>query len=223
MFLKRIAFILCFVSFYSFSTAREKFSEGIITYKISISGQVPTPANEPALTETKSGTLTISIKGDNVREDIKLEDGYMHSQISNYATGKEIILQTINTTRYAIEINLKDQRKKNADYYNADLQMGKGKKSIAGKDALEATLKYKNGSAMNFYYIGDYELNHPEVFEQFPELKGIPAEYDLPMSNGFTTHFELSSIQLEPVPNAAFRVPEGYRIISRKEYDKLLR
>jgi hypothetical protein len=223
MFLKKIILLFSLAAFPIVSRAQQKFTEGIITYNITIAGKVPTPANEPALTESKSGTMTISIKGDNIREDIKLEDGYTHSQISNYATGKEIILQAINTTYYAIEISLKDQRKNNAAYYGAEQQSGNGKKNIAGFDALESTWKYKNGTAISLYYMNNYELNHPEIFDQFPELKGIPVMYDVPMSNGFTTHFELKSIQAEPVDNATFRVPEGYRIISRKEYDKLLR
>ncbi|MFA6058063.1 MAG: hypothetical protein WC756_07680 [Taibaiella sp.] len=221
--MKKIILIFCLAAFPFISEAQQKFTEGIITYNITISGKVPTAANEPALTETKSGTMTISIKGDNIREDIKLEDGYIHSQISNYATGKEIILQAINTIHYAIEINLKDQRKKNTAYYGAEQQTGKGRRNIAGFDAPESIWKYKNGTSLTLYYINAYELDHPEIFDQFPELKGIPAMYDIPMSNGFTTHFELKSIQAEPVDNVTFRVPEGYRIISRKEYDKLLR
>jgi hypothetical protein len=223
MFLKKIILIFSFAAFPFIAEAQQKFTEGIITYNVTITGKIPTPADEPALTETKSGTMTISIKGDNIREDIKLEDGYTHAQISNYATGKEIILQTINTVHYAIEINLKDQRKNNVAYYGAEQLAGKGKKSIAGVDASESTWKYKNGTALNLYYSDAYELNHPEIFDQFPELKGIPAMYDIPMSNGFTTHFELKSIGAVPVDNATFRIPEGYRIISRKEYDKLLR
>lgn len=223
MFLKKIILICSLAALPFIVEAQQKFTEGVITYNVTITGKIPTPADEPALTETKSGTMTISIKGDNIREDIKLEDGYKHSQINNYATGKEIILQTINTIHYAIEINLKDQRKNNIAYYGAERQNGSGKKSIAGFEALESTWKYKNGTALNLYYITAYELDHPEIFDQFPELKGIPAMYDVPMSNGFTTHFELKSIQAAPVDNATFRVPEGYRIISRKEYDKLLR
>lgn len=223
MLLKKIALIAVLAMSCYRSAAQEKFAEGLIIYNITITGKVPTPANEPALTETKSGTLTISIKGDIVREDIKLEDGYTHSQISNYATEKEIILQTINTVRYAIEISLKDKRKKNAAYYDATLKAGKGKKTIAGKDATESTLQYKDGSSLHFYYLNAYELKHPEVFEQFPELQGIPAIYDIPMSNGFSTHFELDRMEAEPVSNTTFRIPEGYRIISRKEYDKLMR
>lgn len=223
MFFKKIIFFSGLaVSCYA-GNAQEKFSEGIISYKITITGKVPTPANEPALTQTKSGVMNISIKGDNVREDIILEDGYNYAQISNYATEKEIILQTINTVRYAIEITLKDQRKKNEMYYGAELSPGKGQQVIAGRTAIESSLKYKSGSTLNFYYINSYELNHPEVFDQFPELNGIPAIYDIPMSNGFITHFELVKIDMIPVANAVFRIPEGYRIISRKEYDKLMR
>jgi hypothetical protein len=129
MFLKKIILIFFLAAFPFIADAQQKFTEGIITYNITITGKVPTPANEPALTETKSGTMTISIKGDNIREDIKLEDGYTHAQISNYATGKEIILQAINTIPYAIEINLKDQRKNNAVYYGAIQQAGQGKKT----------------------------------------------------------------------------------------------
>jgi hypothetical protein len=223
MFLKKIIFFSGLVACSYAGNAQEKFTEGVISYKITITGKVPTPANEPALTETKSGVMSISIKGDNVREDIRLEDGYTYSQISNYATDKEIILQTINTVRYAIEITLNDQRKKNEMYYNAELLTGKGTQTIAGNKAVERTLKYKNGSTLNFYYLNNYELSHPEVFEQFPDLSGIPAVYDIPMSNGFTTHFELTKVDAVPVANAVFRIPEGYRIISRKEYDKLMR
>src|SRR4051812_1781877 len=108
-----------------FIQAQKLLSEGTITYKITISGKVPTPANEPSITETKSGTVSIRIKGDNIRQDIKLEDGYLHSQISNYATGKEIILQSVNDLKYAIEINIKDKEKQNNTYYNASLTTGK--------------------------------------------------------------------------------------------------
>lgn len=203
--------------------AQEELSEGILVYDITITGKVPTPANEPAITETKSGTLTIYLKDDNVRQDITLEDGYKYSRISNYTTDKDMILQTINTIKYAIEISMREERKKNAAYLNAALEKGKGQKKIGNFDAKEGLLKYKDGSAFTLYYLDQYELKHPEVFEHSPELKGIPAQFDLPMSNGFSTHFALKTISQEPVANTVFRIPEGYRVISRKEYEKLIR
>lgn len=223
MFLKKAAFACILLFACSGSFAQEKFVEGIITYTVTITGKVPTPANEPSLTETKSGTMTIYVKEDNVRQDIRLEDGYVHSRISNYTTGKDIILQNINTTRYAIEVNLDDQRKKNAAFYNAVLQPGNGRKQMGSFEAQEAVLKYRDGSVFNLYYIPAYTLAHPGIFDRSPEIAGIPAQFDIPMSNGFSTHFELNKISLEPVANAFFRIPEGYRIISKKEYDRLLK
>jgi len=212
--------LLCLVTFTA--RAQKLLSEGTLIYKISISGKVPTPANEPAITETKSGTVSIRIKGDNIRQDIQLEDGYTHSQISNFTTGKEIILQSVNGLKYAIEISISDKARQNP-YYNGTLTLDKDVRSFAGRDARSATLTYKNGTAAPFFLLSDYYLSYPQIFERFPDLKGIPASYDLLMGNGFSTHFELSAVNEDPVQNATFRIPEGYRIISQKEYEKLLK
>jgi len=203
--------------------AQKLLSEGVITYKITISGNVPTPANEPSVTETKSGTVTISIKGSNIRQDLRLEDGYLHSQISNYATDKEIILQSINNLKYAIEINIKDKEQQNGIYYNAALTNNKETKSFAGFNATAAVITYKNGTTLPLFLVPDYYISYPAIFDRFPELKAIPAAYDLKMANGFTMHFELTGLKETPVESALFRVPVGYRIISQKEYEKLLR
>lgn len=223
MLLQKTILSLGLLSLAGGSHGQEKLSEGVLTYALTISGKVPTPANEPALTETKSGTLLIYVKDNYVRQDIKLEDGYTYSRISNYTTDKDIILQTINTTRYAIEVGMKDERKKTMHFTDAILETGRNRKKIGDFDAQEATLKYKNGSSFQLYYVDQYVLAHPEVFERSPELKGIPAQFDIPGSNGFNTHFELKTLNREPVSNSVFQVPEGYRIISRKEYEKLMR
>lgn len=217
---RRIILTFSLITCCYLAPAQEKFTEGILTYDITITGKVPTPADEPSLIETKSGIMTIYIKNGNLRQDIQLEDGYSHSRIISYNISKEIILQTINTAKYAIETGLNDQQ--NTDFTGAVLQRGYEHKRIAGNDAYEATLKYRNGALFPFYYIDKYELPYPEIFERSPELKGIPAEFDVPMSNGFSTHFTLKKIDAVPVPTATFKVPAGYRIISKKEYDKLM-
>lgn len=223
MFKKTQFITFCFLVLSTLVFAQQKFNEGIIVYDVTISGKVPTPANEPALVETKSGTMTLYLKDENIRQDIELEDGYTHSRISNYIANKDLILQTINTVKYAIEVSLKEQRKKNAHQFNALVTDGKASRKIGGYQAVEGNVKYKDGSSFSLFYIKDYELKHPEIFEKTPELKGVPASFDILMSNGFTTHFELKHITPEPVANTIFRIPEGYRIISKKEYDKLIR
>lgn len=199
--------------------AQQKLTEGTIEYNISING----PA-APGTTEApagKAGTLLFRIKDHNVRQDLKLEDGYTYSRIGNFVTEKDIILQTLNTVNYAIETDLKSLKSKADAYYGAKLEESGSVKKVNDIEVREAVLRYKNGSTMKFFYSKSYELPHPDIFERMPELKGIPAVFDVPMSNGYVTHFELKRVTQEPVGNAVFRVPEGYRIISKKEYDKL--
>lgn len=223
MIVKKQILTTCLLLLSAFSFAQQKFTEGVIVYDVTITGKIPTPANEPSMTETKSGTLTIYLKEENIRQDIKLQDGYSHSRIGNYISGKEIILQTINRLKYAIEISLKEQKKKNGDRYGAIIKDGKVVQTANKFEATEAIAEYVKGNVFTFSYLKTYYINHSEIFENTPELKGIPASYDVQMSNGFTTHFELKSITAEPVSNSTFKVPEGYRIISKKEYDKLLK
>ena len=203
--------------------AQQLISEGTITYKITISGKIASQDKQPPLTETKNGTVTIKIKGDNVRQDITLEDGYQHSQITNFATGKEIILQSVNDMKYAIEINISDKEKQNSKYFNATLQPGKEAKTFGGNEAISATITYKDKTTLPLFILPDFYLNYPEIFERFPDIKGIPASYDLVLDNGFTTHFELTEMNEKPVDNVTFRIPVGYRIIKQKEYEKLLK
>jgi hypothetical protein len=202
--------------------AQQKFTEGVIVYDITISSNSSQTPEVPA-TESQTGTFTIQIKEENVRQDIIFEDGYKYSRLSNFATEKDIILQTINAVKYAIEVSIKEQKKKNAAHYNATFTTDKDIKTIGSFQAYRGSLKYKDGNVFSFFYLKEYELKHPEIFEKMPELKGIPVSFDMPMANGFNTHFELKSISQEPVTNASFRIPEGYRIISKKEYDRLIK
>lgn len=196
--------------------AQQKLTEGTIEYAISINGPAAETGSGEAGT-SKAGTLVFSIKEHNVRQDLKLDDGYTYSRIGNFVTEKDIILQTLNTVNYAIETDLNSLKSKTSAYYGARLEEGKQTKKINNIEVHEAVLKYKNGTVMQFYYAKGHELPHPEIFERMPELKGIPAIFDIPMSNGYVTHFELKRIAREPVGNAVFRIPEGYRIISKKE------
>ncbi len=218
----KIVFLLSWAMFLNFEiNAQRKLAEGILVFDITISGKIRD--TEDRIPEQKTGTLTLFVKDDNIRQDIRLEDGYQYSRLINYTTKKELVLQHINTIKYAIETNLSDFYNKVQTFRNAELFTSTHKEHKNGFEALSATLTYKDGSVFPFYYINDYELKHPEIFERMPDLKGIPVVFDLPMNNGFVTHFQLRSITQEPVANTIFRVPEGYRIITKKEYDKLIK
>ncbi len=204
-------------------TAQQLLSEGVLLFNIRITGDNIISEGGTAHKESQSGKLLIYIKEDNIRQDFSMDNGYNYSRIMNYSTRKEIVLQEISTMKYAIETNINDFLKKSDPYRNAVLRTNAHQSGHNGFRTVSATLTYRDSSSMQFSYVPDYWLAHPGIFEKMPELKGIPAVFDLPLSNGFTTHFELSAIRREPISNTIFRIPEGYRIINRKEYEKLIK
>jgi hypothetical protein len=223
MYYRLTAYLFLLLFFPEISFSQQKFTEGTLRYKITITGTIPTPADEPTMPETQNGILTIQIKDELIRQDLLLEDGYSNTRISNYITDKGLVLQTINTMKYAIEVSLKERGKMNEKYNYGSLEPGKGKRSFGTVEGVEANYHLTDGSSLHFYYIADYELKYIDIFDGMPRIKGIPASFDMPMANGFSMHFELESILPHPVPHATFKVPEGYRIISKKEYEKLIR
>jgi hypothetical protein len=204
------------------TSAQTIFKEGILTYKVTITGQVPNATNEPTMSESQQGTMTLTIKDDYIKQHIHLDNNYNFCQIFNFGTGKNIVLQQMHNTKYAIEINRKEQLKKNA---KEPIKVVKSPKSIYTKGTFhiqEYTASYPNGSKNIIYLSDTIQIKHPEVFESFDNLPTIPIEYYLTMSNGFTTHIELQKITTTPISGSEFTIPEQYRIISKKEYDKLI-
>ncbi len=218
----RLLILFCLCALSLSVAAQTTFTEGIISYQVSIlnPGAIP---EDPAYPATQKGTFTLQIKNHSVHQRLVLEDGFSNTSIINYATGKHIILRQINAINYAVELNIRDMVKKNALHYGATLQPGNNTRLIRNLKAEDATLTYKKGKNLYFFYLPGYTLEHPEIFEFMPELKGIPALFDIPLSNGYVTHFELKDLVAQPIDNSIFSIPEGYRIISQKEYDKLMK
>ncbi len=196
--------------------AQKMFTEGKITYAVSIKAP-------DTRTATQHGLFTITIKNNRVVQRLEIEGGYTNVSISSYRTGKYISLRKVNNTHYAIEMDLQTIVQNNAGKKNAKMTDGKQTRQLHQYTIHAASLIYKNGEKFPFFYLPDFQLEHPEIFEAMPDLKGIPAIFELPMNRGFNTRFELMSIVEMPIENSAFQVPEGYRVISEKEYRNLIR
>lgn len=196
--------------------AQKMLAEGQITYLIHLIA----PNNT---TPTQSGHFTITIKNNRVLQELAITGGYKSVSISRYKSGKYIILQTVNKIHYAIEMDLQTVLDGNHDKRDARLLPGGQTRQLHQYTIHAASLEYTNGQRFPFFYVKDYLLEHPEIFAAMPELKGIPAIFELPMNNGYLTRFELQTIEEIPVDNEVFQVPESYRIISEKEYQQLIK
>lgn len=200
--------------------AQNMFTEGIIKYKITLLAP-QNPDGSVLSRPDQKGTYTLYIKNKKVRKDLDLDDGFSSISITDYKIGKNIILKTVTKIKYALETDIGEETEEQKRFLNGRFLAGSGRKKIGGTLSREGTLTYTDGKQLHFYYDPQYKMELPYVFEQFPELEGIPTEFELNLSGGYRTRFELISMDIRPVRNAIFRVPEGYRIISKKEYEQL--
>src|ERR1700744_2066145 len=92
-----ILLLLLFAGFYG--RAQKPFTEGTVVYKVTL---------EAADNKTFSGTYTFFIKGNQIRKEIKLNNGYQDVVLLNCGTNKVYSLQNKNGKKYAIELSMQE-------------------------------------------------------------------------------------------------------------------
>lgn len=199
-------------------SAQVKFNEGVLEYRVQVKGATDSISKE--------GTYTVHIKEGNVRKELHFPDGYDNITLTNFNMGKHVILHKINKQPYAVEMSEKEHRKSWSKYSNATYKkegswLEENVEKPEEQPGQKFSVKYKDGKNLVVYVMEKYFLDYPQIFERIPDLKGIPVAFSIEAGNGFIMSFRLVKCNPEPVSNAVFRIPEGYRIISRKEYDKL--
>jgi len=194
--------------------SQKMFTEGKITYSVTV--YAPDQKSVP-----QQGLFTISIKNNRVLQELEVAGGFEQKSITRFKSQKYISLKTVNDIDYAIEMDLKSIIQENSPYRGAQWVDGRQIRKLRDYTIYAASLEYKNGRKFPFFYIAEYQLEHPEIFEFMPEIEVLPAIFELPLNQGFKMRFELISVLELAIENEVFLVPEGYRIISEQEYREL--
>lgn len=195
--------------------AQDVFTEGIIKYDVVITP----PANIEGVKEYH-GTYVVTIKSDNIRKELKMDNGYEDIVIDESSADKQYSVKNLNGKNYAIEIDksiLENRRKPWSDYSVTDK---KKLKNIAGTDGKLGTITYKNGESIDLYYTDKWSTHH-EIFEYFHNLNFIPLQFTFSNKDGMRMFFEAKQILSTPVENNFFRIPAKYKIITWEEYKKM--
>jgi len=196
--------------------AQRPFSEGTITYKVTIQGL---QSNKIA----DEGTYTFTFKGDQLKKELRLNSGFQDIIIFDFAKNTVYSLRVAGTKKYAIQLNIDDILNDQRKYENFSLDKTEGNKKIAGLSASKAIISYTESSITSFtlYYTNDWYVNQPVGFERFPKAKFLPLSFTYTTNNGMIMTFEATQITPQPVENAVFRIPTDYKIISHAEYMQL--
>lgn len=193
--------------------AQKPFTEGTVVYNVTLSSQ----ANQ-----TFSGTYTFFIKGNLIRKEIKLNNGYQDIVLLNCGNNKVYSLQNKNGKKYAIELSMQELQKRQARFDGFKLaNETTDAKKIAGYAIYKANVKYADGSSPEVYYTKEWQPTETITFERFPNARFLPVRFSYTDEHGMTMTFEAQKIDLEPVENSRFRIPADYKMISYKEYKEL--
>ncbi len=193
--------------------AQKPFTEGTVIYNVTLAS----PSKQ-----TFSGTYTFFIKGNQIRKEIKLNNGYQDVVLLNCGTNKVYSLQNKNGKKYAIELSMQElqQRQAKFDGFKMANETNDTKK-IAGYSVYKANVNYTDGSTPVVYYTKDWQPTQPITFERFPNAKFLPVRFSYTDEHGMAMTFEAQVIDLEPIENSRFRIPADYKMISYKEYKEL--
>src|SRR6476620_3887576 len=146
--------------------AQSPFTEGTITYSVSI-GAV---SGDAGFTE-HAGTYTITVKGRQVRKDLRMNNGYVNTILFNGLNGQSISLQSSGGQNYAIMLDTADLRDKSRAYAGFTVRDEQGSAVIAGQPCQKAVLTYRDGSRSEIYYATAWTSPEESLFDRFPGLK----------------------------------------------------
>ncbi|MBS1772915.1 MAG: hypothetical protein JST82_08640 [Bacteroidetes bacterium] len=192
--------------------AQQLFNEGVITYRVNIDP----PADHEGVVQY-SGNYIITIKGKQVKAELKLDNGFTNTMLYNFQANTVYSLRKINNRDYAIQLDLPQLQSSWQKFEGYTIKATGAKKTIAKNNCVEANLVYKNGSTIAVFY--NPGLMVPDgVFERFPALKGLPLSYSYNSEDGTITRFEATNVLEEPVENAVFKIPARYKMMSYADY-----
>lgn len=192
---------------------QKPFTEGTIVYKVKLA----TPGQKDIV-----GSYIFEIKGAQVKKELKLSNGYQDIVLINCTTNTMYSLQTSNGRKYAIQLRMDDAVKKQDafDHFNVKNEL-QNAKNIAGFASCKGDVVYMDGSKAETYYTKEWYPSQSITFERYPNAKFLPLYFFYTDEQGVSMEFEAKKIEATPVPDAVFRIPGDYKMISYAEYKQM--
>ncbi|MEZ5017478.1 MAG: hypothetical protein R2800_10540 [Flavipsychrobacter sp.] len=208
--------ILLLMISYTYTVAQDNlFTEGIVVYDVTLDP----PQNEEGLTQYK-GTYTIMVKGNAIRKELLLENGFKDISLYNGDNNTAYALRTMGGKFYAIELDMKEIEEELNKRRGFTMLDGNGQMDILNNKAQKATITYKDGSTCDLYYSGIWKPSEL-MFNYFPNIEVMPMSFVLSSAKNMNMYFKASSIKVKTIETAQFRIPKEYKIVTKDEYKQM--
>lgn len=196
--------------------AQKTFSEGVITYDIS----VQTGASSPGLADMFHGAKAVLyLRGNLSRSELNSALGSTVT-IFDHRAGNGVVLREFGSQKLLIRMNQANWDDKNSKYEGIKFKPTGERKTIAGYPCEKADAVLTDGSTFTVYYSKELVPENSFYEPQFAELPGMAMEYESRQGD-LTVRYSASKVSFDPVPMQRFEIPKaGYRELSYEESKK---
>ncbi|GDX51161.1 hypothetical protein LBMAG27_02080 [Bacteroidota bacterium] len=213
--IKTILAALLFVTAQS-SFAQKVFTEGSITYKVSVSG-VTDPQAQAMM---QNMMLSIYIKNDKFASVMDM--GMIKTRTVRLDDNKFVMLMDMMGQKMKMTMDKKqyDSKKLNPDSYSVIVT--EDTKVIAGYNCKKAIIKTKDGKSFYAYFTSDLKRATTSTYDgPYSKIDGVLMEYTMEQK-GNTMTMSCTSIDFKPVSDDMFVVPEsGYTEMTMDQLSKM--
>jgi hypothetical protein len=183
--------------------AQTMINEGKIVYDIFIMND---------LKEVK-GQLIITVKNGILKREMTMTTGFNNIIIYNSTAAESWSYNNMNGNKFAKKMSKEELASQNVGFNNASYIPQAEEKTILEKACKKVEITYKNGTSNNVYYSADWKCGIKEFYTMFPEINGLPLQYEVATSGNNKMILIAKSVQIIPIDNAEVEAPKGYKII----------
>lgn len=208
-------FYLVLLSFFN-AYAQKAVNEGSFIYNISVSSS----ENSKVVEALDGATLNIFLKGNQSRGEMLSKLG-KEAGVFNSSSGLGFILKDYSGQKLMITMNNSNWEQKSSFYHSLKFKIEDYSGTIAGYKVKKATATLSNGKQFIVYFTPDITLSNKSYNNSFPQLNGLPVQYELESGN-ITFKYVLKSVSTDPVSSSLFEMPKAdYRVMTYEESQQL--
>lgn len=216
-FFYKIIPVICFFGCVNNTFGQKQFSEGTISYTISIQSS---KAEAPVSNSLNGAALNLYIKPFQSRSEMKSALG-TETNVYDNKVGKGFILKEYSGQKLMITVNKENWVQKNQWNNNMNFTFSDETENIAGYKCKKAIGTTPDGRNFTVYFAPDIIVINKKYNNSFEQLPGLPVQYEIKSGN-LIFKYTLNSISYEPVASAKFDAPKtGFRIMTYEENQQL--
>ena len=190
--------------------------EGKITYSISYNNLPPEMEQMKSMLPSES---VLYLKGNMSRTEQNMGMGGTQVVISDSKNKTGMVLIDGMGGKFFIKVSKSEIEKSEKENPGPKFSYVNETKKIAGYNCSRAEAKFEGMEEMLAIYFT--EEIPADKSTQFKGLKGFPLEYET-ASEGFKMTISVKSVSRQPLSDALFKVPDGYKETTMEEIGKMM-